>query len=237
MVRSRRIGALTVLGLVAALGTVAPSSATAAQSQTITFTNSVQSGADWYRGDSILGFEYSAEAEASSGLQVVYSIAPESAGVCSISTHPLFPSDGTWAPISFDHAGTCTIWADQPGDADYLPAPRATQTFQIEKVPTWIDQVKAKRGLPGHAARFSARLKTWRFVSSMWIGVEPFDGEPVTFSVAGRPVCTGTTGADGIATCQGPLLRSELSRLRFTATYAGTNDYKSVSGSAFFILG
>jgi hypothetical protein len=234
----RLIGVLTVLGVSAALGVLTPAPpAVAAQAQTIHFTSSVWGEADWYRGDSILGFEYQAEAVASSGLQVVYSIAPESAGVCSISSHPLFPSDGTWAPISFDHAGTCTIWADQPGNGDYLPAPRATQTFQIDKVQTWIDQVRGKRGLPGHAATFSARLKTWQFISSMWVAVEPFVGQPITFTVAGRPVCTGTTGANGVATCQGNLLRSELTRLRFTATYPGTSDYKTVSGSAYFTLG
>jgi hypothetical protein len=104
-------------------------------------------------------------------------------------------------------------------------------------VQTWIDRVRGKRGLPGHAATFSARLKTWEFISSMWVSVEPFRGEPVTFTFAGRPVCTGITGNDGIATCSGTLLKSELTRVRFTATYAGTNDYRSVSGSAFFALG
>lgn len=238
MIRSRLLG-VAVVSCVAAsvLGVVPTPPAVAAQAQTVHFTSSVREGADWYRGDSILGFEYRAEAVASSGLQVVYSIAPESADVCSISSHPLFPSDGTWAPISFDHAGTCTIWADQPGNADYLPAPRATQTFQIEKVQTWIDQVRGKRGLPGHAARFSARLRTWEFISSMGVAIEPFRGEPVTFTIAGRPVCTGMTDSDGVATCSGTLLRSELTRMRFTATYAGTNDYKPVSGSAYFTLG
>ena len=239
MVRSRALGVLAALGLTAALVAVAPPPiAVAAQAQTIQFTSPPPEGRDWYRGDSIMGYEYVAEATASSGLPVTYSIAPASAGVCSFG-HP-WPGDqnaAKGAAISFDHAGTCTVLADQAGDATYLPAPQASLTFQIEKVQTWVDQVRGRRGLPGHEARFSARLKTWQFISSMWVAVEPFTGQPVTFTVAGRPVCTGTTGNDGVATCSGTLLRSELTRVRFTATYAGTSDYKPVSGSALFTLG
>lgn len=128
-----------------------------------------------------------------------------------------------------------TVRADQSGDDEYLPAPQATQSFQIERVQTWLSKVKARKGTPGRTpATFSATLETWAFINSFMVGIEPFLGQVVTFSVAGRPVCSGTTGAYGVATCQSILPRSDLLRLRFTATYAGNADYKAVAKSAFF---
>ncbi|MEZ0580107.1 hypothetical protein [Nocardioides sp. MH1] len=241
MVRSRPIGVLAVLGLVAALGALAPTPrAVAAQAQTVQFTTTAPSGVDWYTSrNNLYDFQYIVRATASSGLPVSFSIAPASADVCTITQ--VFSNDssfGSGAAIRFDGGGTCAVLADQAGNEDFLPAQRAIQSFKIERVETRMEHAQARRGLPGQRpARFSARLLTWQFISSFWGAMLPFSGQRVTFSVAGRPVCTGTTGSDGIATCQGTLLRSELTRLRFTATYAGTSDYQSVSGSAYFALG
>jgi len=207
------------------------------RAQTIAFTSTPPSGEDWFTSQNKTFPQYVASATASSGLPVEYSIAPASADVCWIRT--TFHDDPTWgsgAWVNLSGAGTCTVQADQSGNDDYLPAPRATQSFQLEKVQTWISKVKARKGTPGKTpATFSATLKTWAATSSFTIGIEPFLGQVITFSVAGRPVCSATTAAYGVATCQAVLPRSDLLRLRFTATYAGTDDYRSVSGSAFFL--
>lgn len=243
MIRHRLLGVLVALGLVAALGALTPSpaqgralAAAASQTQTIQFTSTPPSGKDWLTSQSHYFPPYVAQATASSGLPVAYSIAPASAGVCSI--RQVFHDDPTWgsgAWIDFRGAGTCTVQADQPGNDDYLPAPRTTQSFQLEKVETFLSKVRARKGTPGKTpAAFSATLATWAPTSSFTVGIEPFLGQVVTFSVAGRPVCSGTTAADGVATCQAVLPRSDLLKLRFTATYAGTANYQSEAKSAFF---
>src|SRR6185436_3368710 len=58
---------------------------------------------------------------ASSGLAVVFSTA--SAGVCSVS--------GTTLTIT--GAGTCTVDANQPGNAGFNPAPQVSQGFTVTK--------------------------------------------------------------------------------------------------------
>ncbi|WP_183095599.1 hypothetical protein [Nocardioides stalactiti] len=237
MVHRRLIGLLAAAGTCVALTTVpSASEAVASRAQAIEFTSTPPSGQDWFEGKSHYFPQYVASATASSGLPIEYSIAPVSADVCTIVA--VFRDDPTWgsgAAINFRGAGTCTVWADQPGNGDYLPAPRATQSFQLEKVETWLSKVKARKGTPGRTpATFSATLKTWAATSSFTVGIEPFPDQVLTFSVAGRPVCSGTTGHDGVATCQAVLLRSDLLKLRFTATYAGTDDYEPVVKNALF---
>lgn len=236
MIRRRPLGALVALATTAALGMLAPAPAHASQTQAIQFTSEAPAGKDWFTTQSHYSPQYFATATASSGLPVAYSVAPASEGVCSIRT--AFEDDPTWgsgAWVEFEGAGTCAIQADQPGNDDYLPAPRVTQSFELEKVQTWLSKVKARKGAPGRTpATFSATLTTWAATSSFTIGIEPFPGQVVTFSVAGQPVCSGTTAAFGVATCQAVLPRSDQFRLRFTATYAGTVDYKPVAKSAFF---
>jgi hypothetical protein len=84
-------------------------------SQSITFTSSAPSSA------SVGGTPYHVTATASSGLTVAFSIAAGSTGVCSISA-------GT---VSFTGSGTCTIDADQAGNASYLSAAQAQQSFAV----------------------------------------------------------------------------------------------------------
>jgi hypothetical protein len=52
----------------------------------------------------------------------VYTVDPSSAGVCSVSG----------STISFSDKGICTIYADQPGNANWLPAPQAQQSFRVK---------------------------------------------------------------------------------------------------------
>ena len=84
-------------------------------SQTISFTSSPPGGA------TVGGPTYTISATASSGLTVTFTIAPASAGVCSLSG----------SVVSFTGAGTCTIRVNQSGNGTYQAAPQAQQSFTV----------------------------------------------------------------------------------------------------------
>lgn len=86
--------------------------------QKITFTSTPPSKAT-------VGGSYIVSATASSGLPVTFSSATPS--ICTVSG-----SSGSSATVSFLAAGTCTIEADQAGDAQYAPAPTATQSLNVK---------------------------------------------------------------------------------------------------------
>jgi hypothetical protein len=84
-------------------------------SQTIVFT-STPPNADRYDPP------YTVTATAGSGLAVIFTVDPSSAGVCSVSG----------STVSFSGRGTCIVYANQPGDANWLPAPQVQQVFQVK---------------------------------------------------------------------------------------------------------
>jgi hypothetical protein len=99
-------------GQTAALSrTIQVAGAKAAQS--IAFTSSGPANA------TVGGPGYTVSAAASSGLAVTFSSATPS--ICSVSG----------SSVSFHAAGSCTIDADQPGNASYQPAPQAQQSFFV----------------------------------------------------------------------------------------------------------
>lgn len=87
------------------------------KSQSIKFESSSPGSA------AVGGSSYSVSAKASSGLAVALSIEASSSSVCSISG----------ATVSFIGMGTCTIDADQAGNSEWEPAPRAQQSFFVAK--------------------------------------------------------------------------------------------------------
>ena len=91
-----------------------PTAPASKSAQSITFTTSPPSA--------VVGGSYSVGAAASSGLPISFSLAPGSSGVCTISA----------ATVSFVGSGTCTIRANQAGNASYLPAPQVAQSFDVE---------------------------------------------------------------------------------------------------------
>ena len=97
-----------------AFGYVAGALTVGQASQAITFTSTAPVGA-------AVGGTYDVTATATSGLPVTFTIAPASAAVCTISA----------ATVSFTGVGTCTIEANQAGDADWAAAPQATQGFTV----------------------------------------------------------------------------------------------------------
>src|SRR4029079_18844378 len=71
-------------------------------SQTITFTSTPPS-VDRYDPP------YTVTATASSDLSVIFTVDPSSAGICSVSG----------STVSFSGRGTCIVYANQPGDANW----------------------------------------------------------------------------------------------------------------------
>ena len=84
------------------------------QSQTVAFTSEPPSPAT-------VGSTYTPSATATSGLPAALTIDASSTGVCSMS--------GT--VVTFDAAGTCTVNADQPGNATYAAAPQVQQSVTV----------------------------------------------------------------------------------------------------------
>lgn len=83
--------------------------------QTITFTSMAPINAH------VVGPAYLAIAQATSGQPVILTIDSASATVCTISA-------GT---VNFIGIGTCTIDANQGGNANFAPAPQAQQSFAV----------------------------------------------------------------------------------------------------------
>jgi len=220
---ARRLSSIVgFIGVASALAllTAAPAVAAPTQPQTVTFTSAAPEGADWF-GTPHCCVDYTAMASASSGLPVTYSIDPASAGVCQASYGP--------NAIQFLGPGTCTIHADQAGNDVYLPAEQASQSFVLDKVqPTMA--VLRQKSWPGRKRTFRATL----VVPVAWNHWGWLEDQVVTFSLAGRPVCSGTTNpwasADaGVATCTATLSVRDWLRYAFVASYAGDERYKPVS--------
>jgi len=85
-------------------------------SQTITFTSSAPASAKF-------GGTYNVAATATSGLAVTFAIDAASSTVCSLGG----------SLVSFIGVGTCTIKADQGGNANYTAAPQNQQTFSVSQ--------------------------------------------------------------------------------------------------------
>jgi hypothetical protein len=150
-----------------------------ASPQTITFTSTAPSGA-------VVGGTYAASATASSGLPVSFSAAPSSAGVCTVSG----------STVSFVGAGTCTVDANQAGNASYQPAPQAQQAFSISTPPPGSQTITFTSSAPSGA----------HVGDTYAVSATASSGLPVSFSAAGSSagICTvsgSTVTLVGAGTC------------------------------------
>lgn len=84
--------------------------------------------------------------------------------------------------------------------------------------------VKVVPGAKVYAPNLTARLTT--------LGGAPVASKLVSFSVGGSPVCSGTTNADGVATCAGSVDKTVavLVNLGYDAAFAGDGPYRSSTG-------
>jgi hypothetical protein len=83
--------------------------------QTVSFTSTAPSTAQ------VGGASYNATASATSSLTPTITVDASAASVCSISG----------STVSFTGAGTCTLDANQAGDANYNAAPQVQQSFSV----------------------------------------------------------------------------------------------------------
>jgi hypothetical protein len=144
----------------------------------------------------ILGGTYTLTATGgASGRPIVFGTATPT--VCSV----------TGSTVSFDHAGTCTVTADQDGSTYYNPAPQATQDIAVAKASQTVS--------------FTSTAPTGAVVGGA--GYTPTangggSGNPVTFSIdsASSGVCSISAGVvtyQHVGTCI------------VDASQAGTDDY------------
>ena len=103
--------------------------------QTISFTSAAPDGAV------VGGPDYTVAASASSGLAVVFTIGSASAGVCTIAG----------ATVSLVGVGTCTISANQAGNASYEPALEVQQSFSVATPPPAAQTISFTSTAPGSA--------------------------------------------------------------------------------------
>ncbi|MDQ5820504.1 MAG: hypothetical protein M3540_03595, partial [Actinomycetota bacterium] len=153
----------------------------AASGQTIAFTSTAPSGAV------VGGPSYTISATASSGLPVSFSAAPSSAGVCTVSG----------ATVALVGAGTCTVNANQAGNASYQPAPQVQQSFTVS-APAPSSQTITFTSTAPNGARVGG--------PSYGVSASASSGLPVSFSAAesSAGICTvsGTTVSFvGVGTC------------------------------------
>lgn len=157
--------------------------------QAIAFTSAAPSPA-------IVGGTYSPTATATSGNPVAFTIDASTSARCSISG----------GVVTFTAAGACTINADQAGDGNWDPAPRATQSFGVGQAATTT------------AVQSSKSPSTY--------------GESVTFTATVAPAtATGTvTISDGATTLGACALAAGSCAIATGAVRAGTRSIVATYG-------
>jgi hypothetical protein len=150
------------------------------KSQAITFTSTAPSTAV-YNGT------YAVTATATSGLAVTFSSA--TTAVCTSSG----------ATITFVGTGSCTVNADQGGDATWAAAPRNQQTFTVSKAAQSITFTAPATGIVGGSGSLSVSASSGLTVSvaSTTTSVCTISGTTVTYVSAGT--CTLTADQAGNA--------------------------------------
>jgi hypothetical protein len=141
--------------------------------QSINFTSTVPSPA-------YVGATYAVTATATSGLLVTFSTSTP--GMCSVS-------GGT---VIFIAVGTCTVAADQKGDATHLAAPEQTQSITVVQQPQTIafSSTAPNQPLGGSTYAVTATASSGLVVSftSLTPGTCTVAGSTATFVAAG--LCT-----------------------------------------------
>jgi hypothetical protein len=181
--------------VVAAGSTVSASTGTTRSpaAQKITFTSAPSSPA--------VGSTYPVAASGGgSGNPVTFTIGSSSASVCSI----------TGATVTFNHAGSCVIDANQAGNADYLAAAQVRQTVTVGKGTQTISFTPPATGAAGGSATLTAtggasgNAVVFSVDSSSGAGVCTVSGSTVSYLAAGSCVIDANQAgnADYLAAAQ-----------------------------------
>lgn len=199
------------------------------QEQAITVTTTPPVGQDWVHTNDF--GDYVPDGTSSSGLTVQFSVDPASTGC--VGSPGVFgdPDAAGRITVYATHPGTCIVHADQAGNEEFRPAPRQTQTFEILREPVLLSASKVGKGLLGLIpTTFRAELQHQIPFGPGFLTVG-YAGETLTFSVAGKAMCSGVTvehegpapfESTAIATCKATIgLGTALSNNAYTVTYEG----------------
>jgi hypothetical protein len=114
-------------------------------------------------------------------------------------------------------AGDHTITASYTGDPTFAPAASSPVPARVARLTTQLHSASAL-----HIAALATRL------TATLVGADgnPVAGRTVTFVVGGNPACTATSGADGTASCELPLLGNGLTGLlSYAVRFSGDGNY------------
>jgi hypothetical protein len=169
-------------------------------SQSITFTSTAPSNAT-------VGATYTVTATGgASGNAVTF----RTTSACTVSG----------AKVSFIGVGKCVIDANQAGDADYLTAAQATQSFRVAKATSKTTLELSATKVPyGHEQVEHLSVT----VSPQHSGSAPIG--QVTISESGTRLCTITL-ASGKGTCTLSSKELKAGTYRLVATYGGSTNFK-----------
>ncbi len=145
------------------------------QSQSVTITTSAPSS----------GASYTPIAAATSGLPVTITVDSSSSSVCSISSSGVVTAQTT---------GTCTLDANQAGNADYLAAAQFQQSFTVSSTTGGVLALArpavGRSGRPGSAGSGVVA----HTLSSQTITISSSPPAPATVGASYTPVATATSG-------------------------------------------
>ena len=116
--------------------------------------------------------------------------------------------------------GSHLIKATYSGSANFAGSVSGNQTVTVNKVAHQHQRTR-RAGEPG-AAVAAARLRLQATVTS---ANGPVAGVPVAFTIGSSTVCTSTTNAFGVASCNALPQLLSLTLLGFKASFAGNGDY------------
>lgn len=159
------------------------------RAQTVTFTSTAP-------GSPAIGSTYTPTATGGgSGNAVVITVSPGSAGACSVAA----------GVVAFTGAGTCTVQADQPGDATYADAPTATQVIGVAtpRAPSTLE-ITSTPDAPVVGATYDVTTRlapsggaVTLAVPAGSLGVCSVEGTTVTFVHAGTCTVRADFAGDG----------------------------------------
>ena len=201
-----------------------PQSFTVGQgSQTISFTSPAPTNA------TVGGTTYTPTANATSGLTVTITVGTLSSGICSISG----------GVVSFQGTGTCTLQANQAGNANWLAAPQASQSFTVGQGSQTISftstaPTNATVGGPTYTptATASSGLTVTITVGTLSTGICSISGGVVSFQ--GTGTCTLQANQAGNANWLAAPQASQsftVTALTITSVTAHTGNHPSFNGT------
>jgi hypothetical protein len=153
--------------------------------------------------------DFAVSATATSTLEVVFA----SSGTCTVAG----------ATVHILHAGSCTIRASQPGDADWNPAPDVDRSFAIAR------QATTTMYTGGTDPVLNGQTATLSGVLNGTSGA-PLGGKTLLLAF-GTQSCLATTNVTGSGSCSLTVLQSAGSK-PLSAAFAGDIDYLPSLGTA-----